>query len=126
MEAIRYSLHWESEAYWLNLYGFREPTFLRVQHHVRGSLSLQKYPKVGLETANNWLHFIFYNQWRMRKNHWNTLTIYLFGQTAKQPLSNIEPWKFLKYKQFWGLEPDLNCLHGSINFQKSIWKFVSK
>ena len=84
----------------------------------RERVSLQTYPKVGLQTANNWLHFIFYDQWRMRKNHWNALTIYVFGQTTTQLLSNIEPWKFLKCKQFWGMKPDLNCFHESVNFQK--------
>ena len=39
----------------------------------------------------------------MLKNHRNTLKICLFGQTTNQPLSNFEPWKSWKYKQFLGL-----------------------
>ena len=31
----------------------------------------------------------------------------LLGQSTKQPLSNFEPWKPWKYKQLWGLRPDL-------------------
>ena len=31
----------------------------------------------------------------------------LLGQTTKQPLSNLEAQKPWKYKQLWGLKPDL-------------------
>ena len=39
----------------------------------------------------------------------------LFGKTTKQPLSNFEPEKPLKYKQLWGLRPDPSCLWIKIN-----------
>ena len=35
----------------------------------------------------------------MLKNHWSIITICLFGQTIKQPLSNFDPGKSWKYKQ---------------------------
>ena len=38
----------------------------------------------------------------MLKNHWNALKICLFGQTAKQPLSNCEPWKSWNGSNFEG------------------------
>ena len=53
--------------------------------------------QIGYEFYKN-----FFDLWLMvqkLKNHWNTLKIYLFGQTNKKPSSNFEPWKYLKYKQ---------------------------
>ena len=43
-------------------------------------------------------------------NSEKVIGIHLFGQTIKQPLSNFEPWKSLKYKQLRGLGPDPSCL----------------
>ena len=58
-----------------------------------------------------------WDQWRMRRNdfkihlnHLNTLKIYLFSPTTKQPLSNFEPWKSWKYTQLLRLGPDPSCL----------------
>ena len=53
-------------------------------------------------------------QWRILKNHWNTLKICLFGQTTKQLLTNFEPWKSWKNKQLWGLGPDPSCLYKKV------------
>ena len=41
----------------------------------------------------------------------------LFGQTAKQSLSNFEPWKSRKYEQLWRLRHDPSFLLNN----KGIW-----
>ena len=42
------------------------------------------------------------------------ITVFLaeidYDQTAKQTLNNFEPIKLWKYKQLWGMMPDLSCL----------------
>ena len=38
----------------------------------------------------------------------------LLGQTTKQPLSNFESQRPWKYKQFWGVRPDLSCYRKSV------------
>ena len=42
------------------------------------------------------------------------ITVFLadidYDQTDKQILNNFEPIKTWKYKQLWGLTPDLSCL----------------
>ena len=43
----------------------------------------------------------------------------LFGQTTKQPLSNFEPQKPRKYKQFWGLRPNPSSLGKKWVWEKS-------
>ena len=45
----------------------------------------------------------------------------LLGQTTKHPLSNFKPKKYWKYKQLWGLRPDL-----LINKNKCIAKLWEK
>ena len=46
----------------------------------------------------------------------NAFKTRLFGQTTKQLLSNLEPWKSWKYKQFLGLWADPNCLYKGAHF----------
>lgn len=42
----------------------------------------------------------------MLKNNSNAPKICLFGQIAKQPLTNFEPWNSWKYKNLWRLGSD--------------------
>ena len=50
-------------------------------------------PKYFVRDCSLQISWLTVCQWRMLKNHWNTLIICLFGQTTKQPLRNFEPWR---------------------------------